>query len=592
MKKTTPCKTTMKLFLISAIYLMVFFDCHSSLTVKIEERYPRVVTPLGSIEGYFKVTSNNKRIEAYEGIPYAKPPIGELRFRVARRLSPWSGVLKAKRFGLPCLQYTHFPMDPANQVEGSEDCLYMNIYAAGRCERHFKATMDPAELLPVIVYIHGGAFQFGSAMNFKPTYLLNKDIILVTFNYRLGPLGFLSTEDATVPGNMGLKDQVIALHWIADNIQSFGGDPEKITIAGHSSGGASVHYHYLTNLTSGLFNAGISLSGTALNCWAQTEGSLMKAKKLASIVGCPSRDVQDMVECLKIRPGYQIVQAVGEFMPWLFNPFSPFGPVVEKGGSDFTFIDRSPIDIIKSGEVQDVAWITGVTSEEGLYPAGDFVTSEELLADLNENWESIAPHLLDFNYTAPKAQHANISKLVKQYYLGSKPIEVSTITEIVQLLTDRLFVADSIRAARLQARGNQTPVRFYYFTYRGVHSLSELLTSNTQNFGVSHSDDVAYVFDAASGLFNSSTTPEDRNIRNLLINLWVSYATKGFPNIGIEWPEVSKSSDRFFHLEIGGPKEISIKDGPAFGEEKFWQGLNLSENIETKNHVKGKNSEL
>ncbi|XP_046744719.1 venom carboxylesterase-6-like [Diprion similis] len=583
----------MKLSSTLAIFLAVFFGCHSSLSAKVEESFPRVVTPLGTIEGYYKVSSNGSRLEAYEGIPYAKPPIGESRFRVASRLSPWTGVLKAKRFGLPCLQYNHFPMDPANKVEGSEDCLYMNVYAADRSDRHFRRAAESANLLPVIVYIHGGAFQFGSAMTYGPNYLLNRDIVLVTFNYRLGPLGFLSTEDATVPGNMGLKDQVIALRWVADNVQSFGGDPARITIVGHSAGGASVHYHYLTNLTSGLFKGGISLSGTALDCWTQTEGALVKAKKLASIVGCPSRDVQDMVDCLRSRPGYQIVQAVGEFMPWLYNPYSPFGPVVEKGGSEFTFIDKSPIEIINSGQVQDVPWITGITSEEGLYPAADFVASEKLLRDLNNDWESIAPHLLDFNYTVPKSEHSNVARLIKQHYLGTRPIEKSTVKEIVQMIGDRLFVYDGIEAARLQARVNQSPVRFYYFTYRGAHSLSEAMSGSTDDFGVSHADDVAYVLDASSALFNSSTTPQDRDMQKELINIWVSYATEGVPNIGIEWPEVSRSTDKFSYLHIGGPKEIAVRDGPSFGEERFWHGIDLRENImESKNYGKARRTEL
>lgn len=126
--------------------------------------------------------------------------------------------------------------------------------------------------------------------------------------------GFLSTQDDVVSGNMGLKDQSMALRWVHDNIKSFGGDQKKITLVGLSAGGASVHYHYLSPMSAGLFQNGISFSGTALVCWAQTENPLEKAKKLGALMGCPTDSPKDMVKCLKSRPGRVLVQATENFM--------------------------------------------------------------------------------------------------------------------------------------------------------------------------------------------------------------------------------------------------------------------------------------
>ncbi|XP_011707089.1 PREDICTED: venom carboxylesterase-6-like, partial [Wasmannia auropunctata] len=145
-------------------------------------------------------------------------------------------------------------------------------------------------------------------------------------------------------------------------------DSKKVTLFGLSAGGASVHYHYLSQLSAGLFQGGISFSGTTFNCWTQTENSLEKAKKLSALMGCPTTSSREMIRCLRYRPARAMVQATSEFMTFFYTPFTPYGPVVERFGDEAPFIDRTPIEIVSSGDVQDVPWVTGVTSEEGLYP--------------------------------------------------------------------------------------------------------------------------------------------------------------------------------------------------------------------------------
>lgn len=212
----------------------------------------------------------------------------------------------ATKVGDSCIQYAHLPLEATDKVHGTEDCLYLNVYVP--------TGKSKSGVFPVLFAIHGGGYQFGSA----PTdvrFLMDRNIIVVTISYRLGIFGFLSTEDEVIPGNMGLKDQSMALRWISENIKSFGGDPNKITLTGISAGGASVHYHYLSPMSKGLFQNGISFSGTTFGPGKHAENMREKTFKLADILGCPStNDVRNTVECLRQRPARSIAQATKRFM--------------------------------------------------------------------------------------------------------------------------------------------------------------------------------------------------------------------------------------------------------------------------------------
>lgn len=532
------------------------------------EDAPRVRTPLGAIKGYYKVSYNGRQYEAYEGIPYALPPIGKLRFKPPQRLPPWMGELAATKFGSPCLQYTQLSTD--ERVEGAEDCLYLNVYVPADRRTN-------AQSLPVIFWIHGGAFQFGSGMQMGAKYLMDRDVILVTFNYRLGMLGFLSTEDEIVPGNMGLKDQSMALRWVSENIEWFGGDPKKVTLVGLSAGGVSVHYHYLSPMSAGLFQGGISISGTALNCWAQTENALEKAKQLGALMGCPTHNIRDMVRCLRYRPGRVVVQALGEFMKFFYNPFTPFGPVPEKFG-DEPFIDRTPAEIISSGDVHDIPWVTGVTSEEGLYPVAEFIAKPEALKKLESNWDLLAPHFLDYNYTIPKEKHVEVARLIKDHYFGSKKIDQTTTKPLIQVASDRFFIVGSEKAARLQASVNQQPVWYYYYTYRATESVSNAMSGTTTNYGVCHADDAYLVVDTV--FMDPTKTPSDIKMQNILIDFWVSFATNGVPNVAnAQWPRLNPNENRLHYLHITGPNQISMDSTTNFGDKDFWNSINFNENV-------------
>ncbi|XP_015112049.1 venom carboxylesterase-6-like [Diachasma alloeum] len=546
-------------------FLKVFLLIHFTNAVCAKKSDLLVNTPLGNVQGFYKTSSYGRSYRAFEGIPYGKSPVGDLRFEPPQRFGSWEGTLQATGPRSACVQYLPASLKLPQQVIGSEDCLYLNIYTPS------KTPKNKSKLLPVFFWIYGGSFQSGDGHGQGSSYLMNRDLVFVNFNYRLNILGFLSTEDAVVPGNMGLKDQNLALRWVHENIKYFGGDPDRVTIGGVSAGGSSAHYHYLSPMSRGLFQGGMSFSGTALDNWAQTEGSLEKGKKVGSLLECPTDSTKKMVECLKSRPAKNITQLVGRFQPWLFNPDVPFGPVVEKNSPE-PFIDRSPVEIIASGDAADVPWTSSVVSEEGLFPVVEFLEKEELMAKLDEKWEEIAPHLLDFNFTIPQSKHAQVAATIRKHYFGSDKIEIATAQQLIHMHGDRSF---SPLGARLMAKANRSSVWFYYYSYRSKISLTNLFHV-TGNYGVSHGDDV-FLFIPNSRL-ESITDQPTLDVQNILLNIIESFMRKGVPSVGIDWPRVDPSNEYLDYLHISGPEGLEAMSSSNFAEEKFWASIDFDEN--------------
>ncbi|XP_050515506.1 juvenile hormone esterase-like isoform X2 [Diabrotica virgifera virgifera] len=206
---------------------------------------------LGNIRGHILQSAEGKNFYAFQDIPYAEPPIGPNRFRPPKPHGAWEGVLNVTENKKTCVQ--------VNDPNSVEDCLVLNVYTPVRA--------SPVISLPVFFWIHGGAFVNGngSIHSFNPKFLIDYDIIIVTINYRLGLFGFLTTLDENIPGNLGLKDQLLALKWTYDHITRFGGDPKKITVGGESAGSMSAGFHLLSKAARGLITGIIQQSGSPLS---------------------------------------------------------------------------------------------------------------------------------------------------------------------------------------------------------------------------------------------------------------------------------------------------------------------------------------
>lgn len=291
------------------------------------------------------------QISEYLGIPYAAPPIGELRWRPPQKVAAWKGLRSCEWFAPACVQ-----SKSKHEIRRmSEDCLYLNIWTPAK---------RTDEGLPVMFWIHGGAFRIGSGSfkEFQGKNLAKKGVIVVTINYRIGPLGFLAhpllraESEHEACGNYGLLDQIAALEWVKRNISGFGGDPNRVTIFGESAGGASVTALMISPLAKGLFSQAISESGTLFGdryFLPKANGSLAQALKsgvnYAKALGCDKAD--DVLAALRKKSAADLIEAAKNFQ---------FGPVF-----DDWVIPQYPEITFSSGAFVQIPLIIGVNGDEG-----------------------------------------------------------------------------------------------------------------------------------------------------------------------------------------------------------------------------------
>lgn len=325
---------------------------------------PIVNTKNGKVKG--RVCVGLKRTNAriytynYQGIPFAQPPVGELRFEPPQPMGQWDGIYEAtKTMPMPAqdkewLEQVDKYLPVMNEFfedfnETSEDCLYLNIY-----------TNNPTFMAnqPVLVFVHGGGWLMGGSSSYPASVITSlQDVVVVVLSYRVNALGFFSMGQGTkYPGNNGLLDQVMGLQWVKDNIRNFGGDPENITLMGESSGSISVGYHMLSPLSKGLFQKAVSSSGTAnfpalaMSNPAGARDALLTALKIHD------EDIDVAMKKLKAVPFQRIMRASREM--WKKMLF--FGPVV-----DGVFLPAKPDTLIEEGHMAAIPYIIGFNNSEG-----------------------------------------------------------------------------------------------------------------------------------------------------------------------------------------------------------------------------------
>lgn len=453
-----------------------------------------VQTENGLVQG---VKEGGARV--FKGIPYAAPPIGALRWRPPVPPAGWSGIAPADRFPPACVQRGTYPPD-APREPTSEDCLYLNVWTpAGARERP----------LPVMVWIHGGGLVNGSGST--PLYagdaLIRHQVLVVTFNYRLGAFGFLahpglSRESArAVSGNYGLLDQLAALGWVKRNIAAFGGDPDNVTLFGQSSGAISISALVASPLARGLFRRVIGQSGGLFEpVEAAAEFSLEGAERVGRAFAARLR--ASSAAALRAVPANEIVA----------QPFHP-QPVI-----DGYVLTETPYHAYSHGRASAVDLLVGSNEGEGWYfAAGRTIGAANLTTELQRDFP--APLVSLLGPSRPADDHAALGAFVA-------------------FESDLRFGWNMWAWARLHAaqRGRKT------FLYRFAHQ-------PPGERGATHGAELAYVFGHLEPQARA-WTPGDARLSHRMAAYWTNFATAGDPNgPGLpEWPAFTPSGERMLFI--------------------------------------------
>jgi para-nitrobenzyl esterase len=277
---------------------------------------------------------------SFSGIPFATPPVGDLRWRAPRPSASWEGTRDATRPGPACAQ-----IDGSGKLLGSEDCLYLNVHTPA----------DATGGRPVMVWVHGGGFVSGSGGDYDPTRLVQQGVIVVTVNYRLGALGFLAGGDDPAAGNYGLADQQAALRWVHDNIGAFGGDPGNVTLFGQSAGAFSLCAQLASPQARGLFQKTIIQSGPCAGSFAAADVARERAARWAEGLGCAD------AACLRTKPVRDVVAVDDEAVSTPLGRMRdmPWGPV-----AGTPLLPAQPLDALAQGAAKGIPVVQGTTRDE------------------------------------------------------------------------------------------------------------------------------------------------------------------------------------------------------------------------------------
>ncbi|XP_055621102.1 juvenile hormone esterase-like [Toxorhynchites rutilus septentrionalis] len=489
---------------------------------------PQVCIMDGCLRGKTVTSLHWGTFEAFVGIPFAKPPIGELRFANPVPNEWWGrrAVYNATEEKPMCVQKND--LIPNAEVQGSEDCLYLNVYRPS-------AQNTLRGDLPVMVYIHGGGFFAGSASSavHGPEYFMETGrVILVTLQYRLGVFGFFSIGEEAAPGNFALKDQVMALHWVKKNIAAFGGDPRRVTIFGQSAGAASVQMHMISPMSVGLFSKAIMMSGSANAPWnIPTKDPLKLARRQAEVFWpCASKlSPKQLVSVLRSVDAQELAQSIDKLKAWSIDPLTLYRPVVEPPSwSNQAFLVEDPRVSWQKGNYQQVPWMTGYLPNEGAVRAIAITSNENQLKELNANISHLLPVLLE------KQPSAELLQRIKERFF-SDGTEGEWITKhnaqrFVDMFTEAAFLYPIQATVKQHITTGDTqiaPVSIYKFSFKGPHSYSFYYTFTPQDFGVVHCDELIYLFRSPALFEDFPPASKEAAMSRELVQFFIDFAYNG-----------------------------------------------------------------
>ncbi|GLU34269.1 carboxylesterase family protein [Trinickia caryophylli] len=461
---------------------------------------PRVVLPQGVIEGA-RTNAGGKAVHAFLGIPYAAPPIGDMRWREPQPLARWAGVRDAKNFGPRCMQRPLGRMTFRSK-EMSEDCLYLNVWAPAT---------DAEERVPVLIYFHGGGFVAGDGS--EPRYdganFAARRVVTVTVNYRLGVFGFMAHPDARSEsssggsGNYGLLDQHAALRWVRENIARFGGDPTRITIAGESAGAVSVSAHMASPLSRDLFTRAIGQSGGAfapLHFWSRGRAEHF-AGAFARRVGAPSLEALRTLDAEKLLLATVTQNAEDE------DPAFPFWPSI-----DGHFLRASPESIFRDGAQARVPLLLGTNSQES-----DFPEVLQSASPTPENWRN-----------AVKTLFGDWADEALLHYPGNDPQQV--MRSGTALASDLFVTHSTWRWMDLHRKTGQMPVYCYYYVQPRPDAPPGGEPQRRPANGAAHAAEIEYALNNLDRVPEEGWGQDDHRVSSIFSRYLVQFIRSGKPN--------------------------------------------------------------
>ncbi|XP_065226957.1 esterase E4-like [Planococcus citri] len=519
----------------------------------------------GTLNGTHLEARNGKLFNAFYGIPYAKPPIGKLRFKPPVKAGPWKGILDATQHPPICIQ----TLEGTSTIEGTEDCLYLDIYTPLNARK--------GSNLPVIVYIFGGKFKQGSTYENGPQNIMQNDVIIVFPSYRLGVFGFLSTGDTVIPGNFGLKDQTLAMKWVQKNIHHFGGDPDRVTLHGHSSGAACVHLHTLSPASKGLFHKVIIQSGVG-SCTIEYFGpdvSRAIAKEFGIRVGCPSvTSSQDMYECFMNIPPNITASIPEQMYVWDLDPDATFRPTIEDKNAEQAFLTEMPNQA--RYQANNIPWLIGITTGEGAFKVARYLNIDndaELAPLINEDYELLFPITMQYLWNTKVEDLNFISKALRKRYFGNREIGKETDREMTSMYTDAMYGFCTIDAIRTYPG----PKHVYLYNYSGNYSMKvQNCIGNYDKFlGPSHADEVRLFFERQGTI--DLINDEDLRFGDELIKRWINFAYTSDPNSPMKidetimgyWKPVTSNRIEYLFIDWNGTMRTDLYKGTY----QFWKSL-------------------
>lgn len=543
--------------IVACLFLSLLSACHvpeSQLDVDASnpsDVVSPVVTASGVVQGGIA-----GRTRFFFGIPYAAPPVNDLRWAPPLPHPGWSVMRKAEAMGPICPQI--LDASDTNAPEMSEDCLNLNVWTP----------WPPPAKAPVMVFIHGGGFVQGYSAS--PYYdgraiAEQSGAVVVTFNYRLGVLGFLAHPAMTVgAGEYGFLDQQAALRWIQQNIAAFGGDPQNVTIWGESAGGISVCMHLVAPESWGLFHRAISESGPCPWFLPTLTEAYAQGEELAQKVGCVQAEPFEREACLRGVPSDTLINALPLLSGRIFGDGFWWFPVV-----DGHTLPAQPLSLLEQGQFNRVPVIFGTNQNEGsVFTAGNLVTNGSLNPSIvltDEEYRTIILEIFSPEDSASIYQQYDPMKYSDQVNtneLGSLSAPARALSD---LLGDWYFVCPSRRSMRAIGQDEASLSFLYRFSWRPSHGAFGLL-------GSFHGAEVPFVFNnLTDDLPNIAYSDADESLSRVMLELWSQFALAGNPNssASIVWPAYNPLEESYLILNLQRSWNQSLEREQC----DFWDAL-------------------